>query len=325
MSQSQAMNAPYFLKQARYWFVFAVVIFIAWLLLWIFSGSSDKATQKKQAEEQAATTLPNRINGQLVDLKKEVRPIDFSTIVRDMRSYPLEFKDKFYYENISNRVTIELMDVVENEVIVNYLNNRQDRDQFTYFRYLDSNKKPHYVLTYGKFQTQQEAEQNISTMNFGLPESVKPKTAKISDYLKIIDNYMRAEGIADLAVTQPRRIMLQATGKEIPVQAATRADADLVRRSQAQQERIRKQAEQDAKARQEAQQARMNAASANVNTGASIAPTAQVEQPTGERSTPLTQNTPVEQTPETPRIIAPTAQPTANAERAEPKAEGSSE
>lgn len=322
MSQNQAMNAQYFRKQAKYWFIFAVVALVAFLVLWLTSGSSKEANQEKQAEEQTVTALPTRIT-QLVDLQKEVRPIDFSTIVRDLRSYPMEFKDKFYYENIHNRFAVELMDVVENEVIANYLDSRSDRSDFTYFRYLDSDKKPHYVLTYGKFQTEQEAQQSIGTTNFGLPESIKPKVVKVSEFLKIIDNYMRAEGVADLAVTQPRRIMLQATGKEIPVQAATRADADLVRRSQVQQERIRKEAQEAAKRRQEAQEAARLNSQAFENKPAESAPQ-------GERSTPLTQNHAPQATPDkaptaqpapAAQPTAPTAQPTTAAEKVEPKAD----
>lgn len=331
MSQSLAMSAQYFRRQAKYWFLAAIIIAIVWLVVWLTSAAPS-LTNKAGEEEQVAAALPTRID-HFVDLAKEVRPIDFSTIVRDMRSYPAEFKDKLYYENMGNRYTIELMDVLENEVIVDYLEGVTDRQQYAYFRYLDKEKRPHYVLTYGKFQTAEEAQQNITTNNFGLPQSLKPKAVKAADYLKIIDNYMRAEGIADLATNQPRRIILNATNKEIPVQAATRADEDLVRRSYESQAKVRSQL---ARQQEYAKHNEFGGYASQPAEKQMTAPTHSAPTPApSEQSTPLTEapamaptakptSAPVQDNTPKPTNFAPTPKPDAMAPTAKPTAEAQS-
>ena len=87
------------------------------------------------------------------------------------------------------------------------------------------------MLTYGKFTSLAEAEAALQGVNFRLPESVAPKTAKISDFIAVMDNYELGQDVVDLASSQPRRVRLQATRTEIPVKPATPADEELARQS----------------------------------------------------------------------------------------------
>ena len=231
MPTSYARNEDYFRRQARYWLIAAGVVALAWLVIWL--TSSAPAIIKPQTGDDVTSadlTLPSRLSD-LNELNKEVQPLDFSTLVRDMRSYPAEFKDRKYFNGMSGRYTVQLMDVAENDVIVDYLNGRQDRDKFAYFRYLDKNEKPRYILTYGNFASQAEADAELAKVSFALPETLKLTTVRADSYLDIIDNYELGEAVTDLSSSQPRRIRLQATRSEIPVQAATRADEELARRS----------------------------------------------------------------------------------------------
>ena len=311
MSQNQAMSSKYFRRQSKFWLIGAGVTAVAWLLVWLTSSAPAIIKKDKPKEEETqAVALPTRIEN-FVDLAKEVKPIDFATLVRDMRTYPAEFKDKTYFENIANKYTVEVMDVLENEVIVDYLDGRSDRKQYAYFRYLDANKKPRYVLTYGQFATADEAKAAITTANLGLPESVTPTAVLAKDYLTKIDNYMRADSIADMSSNQPRRINLQATKSEIPVKAATRADQDLVQRSVESA-----QAREQARLEEERRRARMETARAQLNQQQSAV--------NEERSyTPLTEN-PAPQQPEpapAPAQEAPKPPTVAPAAKPEPKAE----
>lgn len=232
MSQSSAMSEKYYRRQAMYWLIAAAVVAVLWLIVWLTSAAP-AIIKGKQAEEVQSSdlALPSTISD-LNELKKEVQPMDNSVLVRDLRSYPPEFKDKIYFNGINGSYAIQLMDVAENEVIVDYLNGRSDRDQFAYFRYTDGNDKQRYVLTYGKFASSAEAEASLAQVNFGLPTSITPKATKVSEFLSIIDGYELGQDVVDLASSQPRRVRLQATRTEIPIRAATKADEELARASQ---------------------------------------------------------------------------------------------
>lgn len=232
MSHDLAMSEKYYRRQAMYWLMAAAVVAALWLIIWLTSAAPSIIKAKQADEVQSSDlALPATISD-LNELKNEVKPMDNSVLVRDLRSYPPEFKDKIYFNGISGSYAIQLMDVAENEVIVDYLNGRSDRDQFAYFRYTDGNDKQRYVLTYGKFASSAEAEAGLTQVNFGLPSSVAPKTAKVSEFLSIIDSYELGQNVVDLASSQPRRVRLQATRTEIPVRAATKADEELARASQ---------------------------------------------------------------------------------------------
>lgn len=232
MSHDLAMSEKYYRRQAMYWLMAAAVVAALWLIIWLTSAAPSIIKAKQADEVQSSDlALPATISD-LNELKNEVKPMDNSVLVRDLRSYPPEFKDKIYFNGISGSYAIQLMDVAENEVIVDYLNGRSDRDQFAYFRYTDDNDKQRYVLTYGKFASSAEAEAGLAQVNFGLPSSVAPKTAKVSEFLSIIDSYELGQNVVDLASSQPRRVRLQATRTEIPVRAATKADEELARASQ---------------------------------------------------------------------------------------------
>lgn len=232
MSHDSAMSEKYYRRQAMYWLMAAAVVAALWLIIWLTSAAPSIIKAKQADEVQSSDlALPATISD-LNELKNEVKPMDNSVLVRDLRSYPPEFKDKTYFNGISGSYAIQLMDVAENEVIVDYLNGRSDRDQFAYFRYTDGNDKQRYVLTYGKFATSAEAEASLAQVNFGLPSSITPKTAKVSEFLSIIDSYELGQDVVDLASSQPRRVRLQATRTEIPVRPATNADEELARASQ---------------------------------------------------------------------------------------------
>lgn len=314
MSQNQAMSSQYFRRQSKLWLIGAGVIAAAWLLVWLTSTAPTIIKKPAQADEVVQAALPKRID-HLRDLEKEVKPIDFSTLIRDMRTYPAEFRDKIFFENVANKYTVQLMDVAENQVIVDYLDSQENRDKYAYFRYLDANKKPHYILTFGQFASMDEANAALKTQDFGLPSSLAPKAVKAGDYLTIIDNYMRADSISDMASTQPRRINLQATRSEIPVQAATRADQDLARRSIEQAQARAQEAQANERRRQERELAR---AQLNNEAGAVQGEISRSYAPSNELRAAETPTPPVLTPPQAESAPKPELKPEA---KPEPKAE----
>lgn len=218
MATTAATKEKYFRHQAFVWLVAAGVIFVLWFVLWLIGGASAIIQHSTKTQETTQSeSLPTRIEF-LGELDSVVSPLEFSTLVRDLRTYPAEFKDKSYFD--AKSFAVQVMDVSKNEIIVNYLNSRpKDREQFAYFRYLDENENPRYVLTYGKFATADQAMVASRSVNFALPSSVVPHIVSMADYQKIIDTYERGT-VQDFSRKQARQIILQPTRFEIPVQPA---------------------------------------------------------------------------------------------------------
>lgn len=207
------------------WFVLAVIFALVWVIVWLISEPPKALKTSKNADITSQDLpLPKSIDS-LAQFSKEVPMVDIaSTVVRDMRNYPVEFKDKKFFEKHQNRWTVQVMDVAQNDIITGYLKGRQDRDKFVYFRYHNTNNELRYILTYGVMGSAQEALGAIKTVDFGLPSSVTPVTEQMSRYVGIIDKYERTEEIVDSAPNAPRKIKLQATRNEIPAVAPKPAE-----------------------------------------------------------------------------------------------------
>lgn len=222
MSQG-VMSRILFRIQTVIWFGLVVAMLALWLFLWAVSDV-DKANANRQKSRQTVreSTLPVYIES-YVQMTKEVPPIDFSTVIRDLRNYPPEFKDKQYFEKYAQKWTVQVMNVSKNEIITEYLNGRDDRDKFAYFRYHNANGELRYILTYDSMKNAQEALGVITKVDFGLPKTAKIKAEEISYYLKIMDYYERG-GVIDDSDGVPREIKLSLTDRPLsamPVKLST--------------------------------------------------------------------------------------------------------
>ncbi|MBE9589570.1 hypothetical protein IM753_00975 [Moraxella sp. K127] len=219
MTQSVAMINKKSRRQAVMWLVMAGIMLILWFLMSLSHGTP--ATAKERQKTQAVAedfALPVTIDN-LNELSKEVPPIDFATVVRDLRNYPAEFKGKKFFEDNKKRWTVQVMDVAQNEIITEYLKGRSDREKFAYFRYHNANNEQRYILTYGIMGSTQEALGTIRVIDFGLPKSVTPMPEEMGRYVSMVDNYERPETFVDFSEEAPRSVKLQPTKKEIPAEA----------------------------------------------------------------------------------------------------------
>lgn len=219
MTQSMAMIHKKSKKQALIWLVMAGIMLILWFFMSLFDGTPVTAKERKKTQVVAEDfALPLTID-HLNELAREVPPIDFTTVVQDLRNYPAEFKDKKFFENNKKRWTVQVMDVAQNEIITEYLKRRNDREKFAYFRYYNTNNEQRYILTYGIMGSTQEALGTIKTIDFELPKSIMPMPEQMSRYVSMIDNYERPEMLVNVSKEAPRLVKLQPTEKEIPAQA----------------------------------------------------------------------------------------------------------
>lgn len=209
-------------RYALIWLLMTLVLGVATALVWMFAKTpaanarieNDPITANASSAKEIVR--PTKIEP-LHELDTDVQPIDFSAMVRDLREYPDEFKDKSYLIANKGKWTVQVMNVAENDVIVDYLLGREDRKKFAYFRYRDDNNQLRYMLTYGVMNSAQEASGAAKLMDFGLPSNVRVIPEEFNRYVNIIDSYELAQPVVDLGANRNRKVNLQPTRREVPV------------------------------------------------------------------------------------------------------------
>lgn len=208
-------------RQALIWLAVSLTLSGIFIILWLYGNSiatesdSNVNAIEKSVASVKAVHLSERIS-KLNDLSDDVKPIEFKTVVRDMRDYPPEFKDKIFINKNKGKWTLQVMNVSEHDIIRDYLNSRDDRDKFAYFRYSDKNNKSRYILTYDVVASLDEATILASEIDFTLPKNVKVEPEEIKRYASMIDSYERSEAVLDMSRNRPRSIILKETSHIVP-------------------------------------------------------------------------------------------------------------
>lgn len=209
-------------RNALIWLLMTLILGVVTALVWMFAKTPAARATIENAPITASTntaidiTKTTKIEA-LHELDADVQPIDFSAMVRDLREYPEEFKDKRYLLTNKGKWTVQVMNVAENDVIVDYLLGREDRSKFAYFRYRDDNDQLRYMLTYGIMSSAEEAMGASKLMDFGLPANVRVIPEEFNRYVNSIDNYELADPVVDLAANRNRQVRLKPTRREVPV------------------------------------------------------------------------------------------------------------
>ena len=209
-------------RQALIWLLMTLLLGVATALVWMFSQTPAVGARIENAPISAPEPLTTELKQPLTvealhELDTDVQPINFEETVRDLRNYPDEFKDKRYLLANKGKWTVQVMNVGENDVIVSYLEGREDREKFSYFRYRDEDKQLRYMLIYGLMGSPQEAVGAAKLVDFGLPADVRVIPEEINRYVGIIDNYERPLPIKDLGTKRTRAVKLRPTQREVPV------------------------------------------------------------------------------------------------------------
>ena len=204
------------------WLILAAIAGGLTVMVWIASAVKPAKSAVKAASNANQNQDPTALL--LVkppeELHTEVRPIKFDAVIRDMRNYPKEFKDSRFIKANNGKWTVQVMNVVEHEVVTDYLNSRDDRDKFNYFRIVDAHNQKRFVVTYGVFGSVQEAVGAAKVVNFNLPKEVKAFPEEFKMYAPQMDEYEVAPPLRDVGKTAAREVKLNATPKLLPAPKA---------------------------------------------------------------------------------------------------------
>ena len=204
------------------WLILAAIAGGLTVMVWIASAvkpaksAVKAASNANQNQDPTALLLAKTPE----ELNTEVRPIKFDAVIRDMRNYPREFKDSRFIKANNGKWTVQVMNVVEHEVVTDYLNSRDDRDKFNYFRIVDAHNQKRFVVTYGVFGSVQEAVGAAKVVNFNLPKEVKAFPEEFKMYAPQMDEYEVAPPLRDVGKTAAREVKLNATPKLLPAPKA---------------------------------------------------------------------------------------------------------
>ena len=204
------------------WLILAAIAGGLTVMVWIASAvkpaksAVKAASNANQNQDPTALLLAKAPE----ELNTEVRPIKFDAVIRDMRNYPKEFKDSRFIKANNGKWTVQVMNVVEHEVVTDYLNSRDDRDKFNYFRIVDAHNQKRFVVTYGVFGSVQEAVGAAKVVNFNLPKEVKAFPEEFKMYAPQMDEYEVAPPLRDVGKTAAREVKLTSTPKLLPAPKA---------------------------------------------------------------------------------------------------------
>ncbi len=204
------------------WLILAAIAGGLTVMVWIASAVKPAKSAVKAASNANLNQDPTALLLAKApeELNKEVRPIKFDAVIRDMRNYPKEFKDSRFIKANNGKWTVQVMNVVEHEVVTDYLNSRDDRDKFNYFRIVDAHNQKRFVVTYGVFGSVQEAVGAAKVVNFNLPKEVKAFPEEFKMYAPQMDEYEVAPPLRDVGKTAAREVKLNATPKLLPAPKA---------------------------------------------------------------------------------------------------------
>lgn len=209
---------------AMIWLVLSLMLAVITILLWMFSEAPSMNADINNAPlEESSNEVPALALGQKIDsldeLEQSVPPIDFETVIRDLRDYPKEFVDSRYLKKRKDKWTVQVMNVEQNSIITDYLKQRKDRSKFAYFRFSNDEKQTRYMLTYGVMSSPQEALGAAKLVDFNLPKNIRVIPESFKRYLSVVDKYERTDKVINLDRNRPRNVKLQPTKHQIPVKA----------------------------------------------------------------------------------------------------------
>lgn len=170
-----------------------------------------------QSEKVAAMTNLGVLDDQVKPLQQTTRAIISGT-------HEAEFRGTKFIQRNPYGFTLELLTVGKEEVIRDFLKQREDRDKFIYFRLSNENQSDRYILAYGLYPNEPQANRALQNLNLNLPHSLHPAVQPLSTYAKQVNDMGTDELSSDAKlyeVNLTNAPVPRATSLPNPIQTAT--------------------------------------------------------------------------------------------------------
>lgn len=134
-----------------------------------------------QPEKVAATT-------HLGALLNEVRPLEMTTRVVATGQHEAEFRGNKFIDENKNKYVIELFRTTKEDIVTMFLKKQVERKNYKYIRLSGDNQIEQYAVLYGVYNTQSEAQHQLSQLGVELPKSVQPLVTGVKSYKTLVND-----------------------------------------------------------------------------------------------------------------------------------------
>lgn len=175
------------------WLLFAAACLLLALILWA-SQLKHKEVEviefEKQAQEAARPVQSQTVgmDTNLATFTNEVRPIVLKQRVTSSGDHAPEFRGSKFLSESQKSWTLQVMKVQEEDIIRSYLDKREDRKKFQYFRLQEEGQPEQFVLTYGIYKDVKEVLNKTNQLDLQLPDAIKTLPEKFSTYAPLVND-----------------------------------------------------------------------------------------------------------------------------------------
>ena len=175
------------------WLLLAAVCLVCALVFWVLNNRHPDVVEvePEQQAQEAVRPVKNEtvaFDTGLGSFSEEVPVLALQQRVVARGDRAPEFRgSKFVSEN-ANAWAMQIMQVSEEDIIKSYLDKREDRGKFQYFRLQTQGDTEQFVLTYGKFKDVNDALNKTKAIDFDLPEKLQVQPQKFSTYSAMIND-----------------------------------------------------------------------------------------------------------------------------------------
>lgn len=238
--------------QAYLWLGLSVGCLFFALVFWAVAETREELVQvEKQPETEVELQIqPEKVAAMshLGALFDEVKPLDMSKRVAVTAQHEAEFRGTKYIQEHQKKYAIILFQARNEEIIKTFLRKQNNRKPFIYLRLSGEGQTEQYVLLYGNYTSEVEAQTAQAQLNLGLPEGIQPEVKRLDYFTKwvndlgsdeLVNNKIYAVKLKVAAVPQVDELELQqrraaaaraaeVTRQQLPssTTTVTRRDAD---------------------------------------------------------------------------------------------------
>ena len=172
------------------WLIGGLLFLLFAVIFWAMIDTKELLTQSKQIEETQVLIQPEKVatTTHLGGLTAEVRPLELTARKVATGNHLSEFRGTKYIQENKKNWFIELFRVSNEDVIKSFLLKQTDRKNLIYFRLSGEGQVEQFVMGYGNYKNENEAQSQLQNLAIKLPASLKPKTIKFEQFISSVND-----------------------------------------------------------------------------------------------------------------------------------------
>ena len=172
------------------WLIGGLLCLLAALIFWAITDTKDLVTVTNPIGETQVQIQPEKVaaSAHLGSLMDEVRPLEMTTRVVTAGNHAAEFRGTKFFQENKKAWTVELFKVTDEDIIRSFLQKQLDRKNFIYFRLSGENQTEQYVLVYGVFKNDDQAQAQLKQLNFKFPNTIHPQAIQFEKYASVVND-----------------------------------------------------------------------------------------------------------------------------------------